>query len=69
MEIGTKIRLKRPKKTHPWRRGRKPYRGRGVVEAIREVTPSEIAPDGKIYSIRLSKLTVKEYTILEITDA
>lgn len=67
LQIGMKVRLRRPKKTHPWRRGRKPYRGKGTIEGIREVNPSPIAPDGRIYLIRLSKLTVKEYTILELT--
>lgn len=66
LKTGQKVRLRRPKKTHPWRRGRKPYNGRGIIEAIREVQPSENAPDGKIYSVRLSKLTVKEYTALEL---
>ena len=68
MMIGQKVRLRRPKKSHPWRRGRKPYLGKGTIEAIREVQPSDNAPDGLIYSVRLSKQTVKEYTILEIQE-
>ena len=66
MKIGQKVRLKRHPKSHPWRRGRKPVKGKGVIEGIKEVASSLNIPDGKIYSVRLSKLTVKEYSILEL---